>query len=497
VDVSSLCLVNAWRHENPNPPQGLCALVNIGSVHTDISLLNNGVLLTTRSVLFGTRNLLNAMAFSFAVADTPSALFHSENLLDAPTQAPPGMRMLETLDLLDLDAREPERFRPKPDPAVSPSIFKNPAAGKETTGTPTAPEATPAASLPQTFSAAQVTEKPASDSRTDALLDAPGVWLPHSEKPEFQIIKDFPSGGDETAGPAAEAMRQWTRRILKEIRLTCDFARREHVIASLDSIRISGEGALIQGLEQALTVTLGCTVAPLNPLMGLTAASKQPPLDERLYPLFAQAQGGALHELWPETYPINLLPSAMVKRQEHQALRLSLTLLGALGLVLATVVYLYFSELTTWREERLRRYKEYNKELAPAVRDVKDKVRKLKIIEERQRDRASALAILDAISAYPKIGPALKNGRIVLINFKYTSGGEVEIEGHAVDIPDINDFVTYLGNMTIKGKKVFSQVRILQQSPQSLAGRQQNALRYRLSCQLIEGAARGGGRVSQ
>lgn len=499
VDVSSLCLVNAWRSDNPDPPQGLCALVNIGSVHTDISLLNNGVLLTTRSVLFGTRNLLNAMAFSFAVADTPSALFDTSNLLEAPPQAPPGMRTLETLDLFDLDAREPGRFRVKPEAPVSPSIFSCPSASKQTHSSGPAASETPstAAGLPANLLTAKVTENAVAESQQPDSTETPGIWLPHAEEPEFQIIKDSPSENNDTNGPAAEAMRQWIGRILKEIRLTCDFARREYVVATLDSIRVSGEGALIQGLDQSLTVTLGCEVTPFNPLVGLTAASRQPALDERLYPIFAQAQGAALHELWSETYPINLLPSAMVKRQEQQALRLSLALLGALGLVLLTIGYLYFSELTTWREERLRRYKEYNKELAPAVRDVKDKVRKLKIIEERQRDRASALAILDAISAYPKIGPVLKNGRIVLLNFKYTSGGEVEIEGHAVDIPDINDFVTYLGNMTIKDKKVFSQIRILQQSPQSLSGRQQNALRYRLSCQLIEGSARGGGRVSQ
>lgn len=499
VDVSSLCLVSAWRHDNPEPAQGLCALINIGAVHTDITLLNKGVLLTTRSVLFGTRNLLNAMAFSFAVADTPKTLFDTQNLMDAPAPVVPGMRVLETLDLLDLDAREPGKFLPKPDPPVSPSIVTPPAAKDATATPPTVPpEAPPSVPMAKTFAAATVRENPETAFPPAASVETPGVWQPHAGQPEFQIIKETGPENDETNGPAAEAMRQWTGRILKEIRLTCDFARREYVVASLDSIRLSGEGALIQGLDQALTVTLGCEVLPFNPLVGLPApvASKQSPLDERLYPIFAQAHGAALHELWADTYPINLLPSAMVRRQEQQTLRLSLMLLGALGLVLATVAYLYFSELTTWREERLRRYTEYNKELAPAVRDVKDKVRKLKIIEERQSDRASALAILDAISAYPKIGPAMKNGRIVLINFKYTSGGEVEIEGHAVDIPDINDFVTYLGGMTIKGKKVFSQVRILQQSPQSLAGRQQNALRYRLSCQLIEGAGRTSGRVS-
>jgi len=443
--VSSLALADAWRRDNPSPPEGVTALVNIGSVHTDITLLNKGVLLTARSALHGTSSLLTQLG----------------ETLNSP-------RPLTLLDLLRLDAREPGLYTVPPVPPVSPSIAGGLPAG-------------PAASAPALPPEGGATSEPVPDGVPSLPIDPP---TPGRDPAPFEIVpsSDDP---DATTGPVADIVRQWIGRLLTEIRRTFEFARREFDIGNMDFIRLSGEGALIQGLEQNLTVTLGAEVSVFSPLSEVSVAPKQPEIDPAILPVFAIATGGALHGLWPGAYLINLLPSEIVERQESQARRLALMLLGAMALIALTVTYLYFSGLYNWRQERLSRYERYNARMETEVKELKEKKRKIAILEEYQRDRAYSLGILNAISAYPKIGPANKNGRLTITNFVYTSGDEVKIEGHSLDIPDIFDFVSYLEKIEIDGKRAFRHVQVRSHSPKDLSGRP-NVYAYQLICYLQE-----------
>lgn len=451
--VSSIALVDAWRRENAEPGEAITALVNIASAHTDITLLKKGVLLTTRSVLLGVDALLRDL-----------------------TEATHSARALSILDLLSLDAREPGAFTASPVAATSASIAGIPAAGKVA--------ASPSGGTsPSAEAASDATGDAAGAATTDALpTDAP---TPRPATPEpFQILRD-PETSDPTTGPAAEVVRQWVGRLLSEIRKTYDFARREFEIGGMEFVRLSGEGSLIRGLEQNLTVTLGAEVSVFSPLAEIPKAPKQPEIDPRLLPVFAIATGGALHGLWPESYPINLLPAELVERQERQTRRLALLLLGAMALIAITISYIYISSLYNWREDRLRYFDQYNSQMEKQVKDLKDKKLKIVILEKYQRDRASSLAILDAISAYPKIGPTTKNGRITLTSFNYASGDEVKIEGDAMDIPDVFEFVSYLEKFEIDGQRVFRTVQVQQHSSKNLPGRP-TVYFYRLICFLKE-----------
>ncbi len=441
ADVSSLSLLTAWRRSHPEPPEGVLALVNIGSVHTDITIAERGNLLTTRSVLHGTDNLLTRL-----------------------TEAVHSPRPLENLDLLTLDVREPGRFRPSANPPTSSCVAGGAAHVESVALSESTPLREPGGAEPP-----EAVPQSPSDPPT------PRIWAP-----EFQVVREDAQDEDDVSSPAGIAVREWIGRLLSEIRRTYDFARREFEIGGLQLCFLSGEGALIQGLEQTLTVTLGAEVSPFVPLSEYPAPAKPlQEIDVRLLPVFSIASGGALHGLWSGVFPLNILPSEMIERQERQALRLSLMLLGAMVLIALTLGYRYVSGLYRWQEEKVSRYEQYNRQMSSDVKRIKEMEEQIGILEQQQRDRASALAILDAISAYPKVGPVDKSGRLTITSFNYDSEDEVNIEGDALDITDINDFVTYLINFTIDGEKVFRHVQIRQHTPESLPGRPQ-VFRYQL-----------------
>jgi len=76
-------------------------------------------------------------------------------------------------------------------------------------------------------------------------------------------------------------------------------------------------------------------------------------IDPRLLPVFAIATGGALHSLWPESYPINLLPAELVERQERQTRRLALLLqIPDAGVVVVFVIVLAGKTLAAYHAEK-------------------------------------------------------------------------------------------------------------------------------------------------
>ncbi|GEM_PF-544103 len=467
ADVSCVALANAWRREHSKPPEGLCALVNIGSVHTDITLLNQGMPVVARSALHGTGGLLDRL----------------QSVLHSP-------RRLEILDLVNLDVRDPDLFQPSAQAPTSPNIAGAPAHAPNSAAGKTSPPSAPGGSAGAAPSSGS---KPSATA--DAASAAPSPAVVHDaatdpgEAAAIQPPESGPQSGQEDG--VGSAVREWVEKLLKEIRLTYDFARRGTEIGQLQHIFISGDGALIRGLDQHITVTLGAEVEPFAPLFSIPTASKQAALDERLLPLFSVAAGGAFQPLWPESYAVNLLPPSVVLRQERQAMRLSLMLLGAMFLIAGALIFLYVSSRSAWQREALRRYNEYNQELRPQVKQLQDKERKVQILRRIQRDRASALAILDAISAYSKIGSVDYNGEIVLQKFNYALGDEVTIDGHAVNLKAIHDLLSYLEQFSIDNKKVFRQVKVEDHRWDSaLSGRPQ-VLSYTIKCYLREGEKGG------
>ncbi len=448
-EVSTLSLYNAWRYEvarTGTSTEGLQAIIHIGSAHTEIILIHKGALLVARSFLHGVQPLLEGIQ----------------------TRLKPA-RPVELLDLLALDARDPEAFHLDPKPPVSPSI----AGG--VTHQISAPAPAPA---PPAAGAAATTDPPTE----------PGATAPSASPPPENADS---AAASEDDGALGEAVRGWVGKLLKEVRLTFDFARRTlPEPGALQRIWLTGEGSLVQGLDQSLTVSLGAEVTLFSPLSAFAAAPKQPGIHEPLLPVFSTAAGGALRGLWPEALEINLLPRALVRRQERQALRLSLMLTAAMLLIAAALGFIYFSGRAAWQEEALRRYTEYNQQLEPRVKDLSDKERKVEILRRLQRDRASALAILEALSAYPKAGPAGAQGEIVFTRFTYTSGDEVAIEGHAVSLPAIHSLVTYLEGVNVKGRSIFRSVKIEDHRWDSPLSNRPRVLVFQIKCFLREGASR-------
>ena len=488
VDVSSLALTNAWRREHPETPsEGLCALVNVGSVYTEITLINNGSLVTTRSALHGVNDLLESL-----------------------TKVTGSSRPLELLDLPGLDTNNPEEFRPAEAPPTSPTIsgrsmFQPMSADLTSASAPPSKPISSTGSAPKSpapeinsdkrpiliaNAEAQPTLSPQESTAPDPVVSLEGAEQ-ETDSPKNKVPSTpLTPGQEEAPGPVAQACSTWVRRLALEIRRTYEFARREFEAPALSHLKLSGEGLLIPGLDQSLATILGAEVIPFSPLETIPQDPKRPSIDPLLKPTFAIATGGALHGVWPDAYPINLLPAEVLKRQERQELRLSLMLSGAMALIAIVLTYLYLSGLATYHHDKLNRYSEYNKLMNTEVKRIDDLRQKTKIIRANQRDRASALDILHAISQYPKIGPATAKGRIVLKRFRYSSENEVEIEGNAADLPDINAMVTYLDDLKVDGKKIFRKIHLKEHTPDKIPGRKEEVFQYRLICYLNEGSAK-------
>ncbi len=285
---------------------------------------------------------------------------------------------------------------------------------------------------------------------------------------------EYPANKTKSIKNMVAIVQQWLQRLLLEIRRTYEFARREFDCYPAREIFLSGEGALFKNIEQFFLVNLGVKTYFLNPVQDLPLA--KPDLASTITDpqIFVECLGSLLRQFTSESIKINLIPEIYVRRELAQQRRTSYLTQGTLvvAIVILTVIYLY--QQITYRERLLNWYLEQNKKLSPAVAELTDKGKKLAIIQKHLRDKRSALAILDAISQFEFMPQ-----RVSLTNFQYEKDASVQLNGHALSIPDLNLFES-----SLEKTGFFSSVTTKQRSTTTLPGRSQEIYAFTIVCEL-------------
>jgi len=399
AEVSSLALQYALTSQiEAKNLAGCYAVVHIGMVHTDISLLLDGQILTSRSVMHGLSNLLRDLAGAFGME---------------------GSLKLE--ELASLNILDPEGFTPPGAPPFIPKV--------------TIPEAGEGAEF-------QILEK------THSSID----------------LSEVPEGS-----PGAPHIKAWVQKLQTNLQRTYEFALREFQIPTIKRIFLCGEGATLTGIENVMILHLGVSSSVFAPISAAEPAAGFT-LDKALAPAYSAPYGAALRAILEDTeHCLNLLPEELVARQEARRRRLQFSLTGMMAACLLFVAFLWYSSIADHREHVVTLYTDYNGQLERMARDLRDKKQRIEIIKDIRTGGTGVLDLLEAVSAYPEIGPA-PDGRVTISGFKYTMGDRLELQGQALQNQDVTAFTTYLQNLTRDSEKVFSFVDLKPSNPQPLHG---------------------------
>ncbi|MCB2154241.1 pilus assembly protein PilM [bacterium] len=380
--------------------KGTVALVNIGIVHTDITLLRDGEIVTTRSMMHGLQNLLRELGEAFH--------------LDRP---------LHIEELKNLNVLEPDGFR-LPTPAA-------PSVGTE-------------------------------DQPTDE---------------ELQVIG--PGERENGTTNVGDRVRGWVQKLIINLQRTYEFALREFSVPSVERVCISGEGTILDGIEHALVLHLGVSVSFYNPLEKIERDAKAE-IDPELLPAFAAVYGAARRlALEEEDSGINLLPQSVMEAQEQSERRFQLIISGTMVVIACVMGFLLYSAGAEHRTLKAERFEEDIDKINVVLSDVDDMRQRLDFLKGNYSDRSRAMDILEAISAYPQIGPQPR-GRLTLDEFQFKLGDEVQIDGTAMSIEDINKFLVYLQKQENESGPLFTSADTRNQNTTTLPGRNQAVYQFQI-----------------
>lgn len=239
-----------------------------------------------------------------------------------------------------------------------------------------------------------------------------------------------PRQGSARSGDAARA---WAEKLIKEIRTSYDYARRELDCPPVEALVLTGEGAIVRNLGQYLFVNLNLPVTTLNPVAGLEGAeTKDLPFGGLE---LVAAFGAAIQDAGTPSICLDLVPAAYYRRLDQRRLIRSIGV-SALFLAVALILALSsFSKYQKVQDQVAQAYESINREMIPVVDKVKGDEEKLQILRRFIDDPTDALKVIDTLGAYSNIPE-----RMTLTQISYTKAAQVIIEGHARAIADINDF---------------------------------------------------------
>ena len=226
-------------------------------------------------------------------------------------------------------------------------------------------------------------------------------------------------------------LRNWLLNLLKEIRRTYEYARREYGLPVIDQIFLSGEGALVRHLDEYIHKSLGVTTSVFDPVAafespaGLYGGAKPPAL------CYAACAGAVAADA--SAVSINLLPEIYRQKTERKRQQQSWVVSGILALVLLALSYVYVANAFADRKALLASYAAKNKEMKTRVADLKAKETRLDIISRFIQDEHGALDILERISSFSFIP-----SQVTLLRVEYRKEEYIKITGHAKTLPDVN-----------------------------------------------------------
>jgi Tfp pilus assembly PilM family ATPase len=282
--------------------------------------------------------------------------------------------------------------------------------------------------------------------------------------------------------PGAEALGRWIERVGQEIQRTYDFARREMKCPPIQAIALTGEGAILRGLDRLLAEGGDLEVTTLNPVAALPGAGA---LKFPFHGLELAVAYGALVGVEREgAYRIDLTPPshyrAVARRNlTRQAIVTGVLLAASVGL--ATGAWMRHEDLNA---RALDAYQHMNDAIKPKVAELQQMTVKRKIIETFINDPNAAMTVFDSIVKAPVVGTNACLERVA-----FSKGDTITLAGKAKTIQDISDFVTCLNETGH-----FQSVTRSDQSPSAMEGRPVFA--FSLECKLTTVAgkdASGGG----
>jgi type IV pilus assembly protein PilM len=279
------------------------------------------------------------------------------------------------------------------------------------------------------------------------------------------------------------------RRIVREVRQTLEYARREFDCGDLATIFLSGSGAQLPGLERAFAHSFGTTIQVLDPfarqadggpVLQLGDASGGLDLAPSAYAL---AAGALVRQTDESKLRINLVPDAYLKT--HARLRrkktftlaslvLAAVLVGGLGLT---------SHILTLRKSRLAQIESQIEAQRDRATEIKYRRTVLDILVNNTSQQNSALAVLDTISRWRDLFTT-QQMRISISSFSFSDRDQLKIEGYSRSYAELNALVERLSD----SGGHFQFVRIERQPMESSRNNPQiKVVHFTLICQFKTG----------
>lgn len=283
----------------------------------------------------------------------------------------------------------------------------------------------------------------------------------------------------------AKSVNQWFVKLLSNVQKTIEFASRETQLPIISTVFVCGEALSWPGFHAHLQNRVGFDCPVLNPVSKLEREPKAV-VDAEMLSCFSASYGAATRALLEEDpQTINLIPYAIIQQQKAAEFKMHVALSAAMGVIALLIGFLYFNGQQQFRNEESTRLSEYLVQMDDLVKQLDDREERISIIRNIRSEQAGALDILGEISSYGKLGSfTLDKKRLSLSRFEYKLGDQVRLEGYAMEVDDITDFVRFLSGLKKGGKPIFSDVRIQSQDPVTLPRRENRLYRFLLVAEL-------------
>lgn len=284
----------------------------------------------------------------------------------------------------------------------------------------------------------------------------------------MDLEKNYSEGGLKTAASKAQgdAARAWAQRVILELRRSYDFARREMRCPPIEAIMLTGEGAILRNLPQYLYVNLNVEVSIVNPIATLPKADLKNLAFGGLE--LTAPFGAAIQGEIDRSYQLDLTPATYYRQVERRRLVRNLVTTGLLAVVTSGLGAASYLELKDNRSLVAQDYREANDELAPIVRDLREKEKQFSILQAFFDDPSGALPLLNHLAGYP----GFATDQIAIREIKFDKAqdrpGEAVVRGYAKTNEDLTAFYDYLNASGLFSDKVSIQSRTLKEIMRNL-----------------------------
>ncbi|MCX8037809.1 MAG: pilus assembly protein PilM [Candidatus Sumerlaeia bacterium] len=287
-------------------------------------------------------------------------------------------------------------------------------------------------------------------------------------------------------GPAAEVVN-WLNRIVQEIQRTQAFAAREFDCPDVGAVYLAGLGSYIANMDKYLEQAMRCPVALIQIPATLDFATPKNRDLRGAWREFAVVGGAIAGTAMP---PVNLLPPEYTEGLARRKRRRSLAFSGILLLLLVMLSGAFAARWANNQRRDLEYLQKRNKNLAPKVKELSDKQRRLDIVKDVVEDPRSAGAVLEAICKIDMVAKRI----IALTEYHYIKGKGVILTGHAVGNPAAGSFgAAEVENFRAALEKtgIFKGgITIKSRSPFRLPGNRPEVQKFEFDCVFLKEAAK-------